>query len=79
MNENPFVEQAVTITDRTVLKDVIDGRGPCSVLMSVTRSGYNAIEITIGAFHKNRCSGFFNRDSLGELIEILTEIKNAEW
>lgn len=74
-----WVKDVLEVTKRKVNYQK-DGYGPLNSKMSVQPGDYDfQIKITIGALWSDRKSNLFTKESLGELIEILTEIKEAEW
>ncbi len=74
-----FTKEVWEVVGRKV-NYLIDGVGPCGSFISVQPGvSKSQIQIVVGADWKSACANHFNKDSLGELIEILTEIKEAEW
>lgn len=66
-----------TVTTHKINR-VIDGCGPNASYMSVIPSlGGGSIELVIGAAAEDRCAAYQNKESLTELIRILTEIRDC--
>lgn len=65
------------VVTKKVLKGVIDGRGPLSILMSVVPTGKGSIDLVIGAKYEASCACGLTAEGVGELIDILKEIQEA--
>lgn len=60
----------------TVIKEVINGRGPNGSYVSIKPDGF-VINLVIGASWHNRCAEGFSKKGLTELIEELTAVRDC--
>jgi hypothetical protein len=64
------------VTKKAVVR-VIDGSGPQCANMSVVPDKMGGVYLVIGAKYDDRCAAAFRKDSIKELIDILSEILEA--
>lgn len=60
------------------LTQVRDGSGPGNTYLTILEDYWpQSVQVIVGATANNACASYFDKETLDELIDILTEVRNS--
>ena len=72
-----FVKTETVTTKKVVDAINVDGPGGCYMSFKKAPYSQDSFQIVIGANFEDRCAGFFSKNGIKELIDILQEIHDT--